>query len=162
MRAVVQRVVGASVSVDGQVVGAISGPGLCVLLGVTHADTPATAARCAAKVHELRIFDPHRAVAQSAGQLCLPPGIPAREASASDLGLPLLVISQFTLYGQTRKGRRPTWDQAAPGDLAEPLVEHFVAALRSRGASVATGVFAADMAVSLTNDGPVTLIVDVD
>lgn len=162
MRAVVQRVLGASVSVGGEVVGAFEGPGLCVLLGVTHGDTQATAARCAAKVHALRIFDPKRAVAQSAGRLCLPPGTPDREVSASDLGLPLLVVSQFTLYGQTRKGRRPTWELAAPGDVAEPLVADFVAALRARGAQVATGVFAADMAVSMTNDGPVTLIVDVD
>lgn len=161
MRAVVQRVVGASVSVAGQVVGEIEGPGLCVLLGVTHEDTPDTASRCAGKVHDLRIFDPQRATAQSHGRICVPPGSPHREASASDLGLPLLVVSQFTLYGQTRKGRRPTWELAAPGDVAEPLVDHFVAALRARGAHVATGVFAADMAVSMTNDGPVTLIIDV-
>ena len=136
-----QRVSQASVSVDGEVVGAIDGPGLMVLVGVTHDDTPAQAARLASKLWGLRVFD--------------------GEVSCSDLGAPLLVISQFTLYGDTRKGRRPSWIAAAPGPVAEPLVEEVVAALRRLGAHVETGRFGADMKVSLTNDGPVTLILDV-
>ncbi|MDN3359733.1 D-aminoacyl-tRNA deacylase [Actinomadura sp. DC4] len=143
MRAVVQRVSQASVSVDGQVVGAISEPGLLALVGVTHDDTPEKAARLAAKLWGLRVFEG------------------ATEASCSDLGAPLLVISQFTLYGDTRKGRRPSWIAAAPGPVAEPLVEEVVAALRRLGAKVETGRFGADMKVSLVNDGPITLIVDV-
>jgi D-tyrosyl-tRNA(Tyr) deacylase len=138
---VVQRVSQASVSVSGDVVGAIDEPGLMVLVGVTHDDTPAQAARLAAKLWGLRVFD--------------------GEVSCSDLGAPLLVISQFTLYGDTRKGRRPSWIAAAPGPVAEPLVEEVVAALRRLGARVETGRFGADMKVSLTNDGPVTLILDV-
>ena len=141
VRAVVQRVSQASVSVDDRVVGAISEPGLLVLVGVTHDDTPAKAARLAAKLWGLRVF----------------PG----ETSCSDLGAPLLVISQFTLYGDTRKGRRPSWIAAAPGPVAEPLVEEVVSALRRLGAKVETGRFGADMKVSLTNDGPITLILDV-
>lgn len=140
MRAVVQRVAGASVTVDGRTVGAI-GPGLVVLIGVTHDDTPAQASALARKVHELRILDGER--------------------SAAEVGAPLLVISQFTLYADTRKGRRPSWSAAAPGPVAEPLVDAVVAALRARGAMVQTGIFGAYMQVSLTNDGPVTLIVDV-
>ena len=136
-----QRVSQASVSVGGDVVGAIDEPGLMVLVGVTHDDTPAQAARLAAKLWGLRVFD--------------------GEVSCSDLGAPLLVISQFTLYGDTRKGRRPSWIAAAPGPVAEPLVEEVVAALRRLGARVETGRFGADMKVSLTNDGPVTLILDV-
>jgi D-tyrosyl-tRNA(Tyr) deacylase len=141
VRAVVQRARTASVSVAGSVVGAIDRPGLCVLVGVTHDDTAQDAARLAAKVHELRIL----------------PG----ERSAAELDAPLLVVSQFTLYADTRKGRRPSWSAAAPGPVAEPLVEAFVAALRSRGATVATGVFGAWMEVALVNDGPVTVLVEV-
>ena len=140
MRAVVQRVTEASVTVSGEVVGRI-GPGLCVLVGVTHTDEPAHAERLATKVHELRILDSER--------------------SAADAGAPLLVVSQFTLYGDTRKGRRPTWTAAAPRAHAEPLVDHVVATLRARGAHVETGVFGADMKVALVNDGPVTLLVEV-
>ncbi len=140
MRAVVQRVTEASVTVSGEVVGRI-GPGLCVLVGVTHTDEPAHAERLAAKVHEVRILDGER--------------------SAADAGAPLLVVSQFTLYGDTRKGRRPTWTAAAPRAHAEPLVDHVVATLRARGAHVETGVFGADMKVALVNDGPVTLLVEV-
>jgi D-tyrosyl-tRNA(Tyr) deacylase len=140
VRALVQRVRSASVTVDGSVVGEI-GAGLCVLVGVTHSDTAAVAERLAAKVHDLRILDGER--------------------SASDDGAPLLVISQFTLYGDARKGRRPTWSAAAPGPVAEPLVEAVVAALRSRGAVVETGVFGADMQVALVNDGPFTVLVEV-
>jgi len=141
MRAVVQRVSEASVAVDGQVVAAIDEPGLLVLVGVTHQDTPATAAKLAAKLWGLRILE--------------------GEKSCSDVAAPLLVVSQFTLYADTRKGRRPTWQAAAPSPVAEPLVDALAAALRALGARVETGVFGADMKVSLINDGPVTIIVDV-
>lgn len=145
MRAVVQRALGASVRVDGAVVGSFEGPGLVVLVGVTHDDTPARAGRLADKVYDLRIFD----------------GGDGPERSAADLGLPVLVISQFTLYADTRKGRRPTWDAAAPRPVAEPLVEAVVTRLRERGVTVATGVFGADMKVSLVNDGPITISVEI-
>lgn len=141
MRAVVQRVSSASVTVDGVTAGAIDEPGLLVLVGVTHTDTRAEAARLAAKLWGLRIL--------------------SGEKSCSDVGAPLLVVSQFTLYGDARKGRRPTWQAAAPGPVAEPLVEAVCAELRGLGARVETGVFGADMRVGLTNDGPVTLILDV-
>ncbi|MQY04415.1 D-aminoacyl-tRNA deacylase [Actinomadura sp. RB68] len=141
MRAVVQRVGQASVTVEGRVVGEIEGPGLLVLVGVTHDDTPEQARRLAAKLWGLRIL--------------------AGEKSCSDLGAPLLVISQFTLYGDARKGRRPTWIAAAPGPVAEPLVDAVVAELRALGAKVETGVFGADMQVALVNDGPITLVLDV-
>jgi D-tyrosyl-tRNA(Tyr) deacylase len=137
---VVQRVTQASVTVDGQAVGAISEPGLLVLVGITHDDTPEKAAKLAAKLWGLRILD--------------------GEKSCSDVSAPLLVISQFTLYADTRKGRRPTWQAAAPGPVAEPLVDAVVSSLRGLGARVQTGVFGADMKVSLVNDGPVTLILD--
>ncbi len=140
MRAVVQRVASASVTVDGQVVGAIHRPGLLVLVGVTHDDSPARAQWLARKVWELRILDGER--------------------SCSEVGAPLLVVSQFTLYADLRKGRRPSWSAAAPGSIAEPLVDAVVAALRSYGAEVATGVFGAMMQVALVNDGPVTLVLD--
>lgn len=156
MRAVVQRAHGASVTVDGVVLGAFRGPGLVVLVGVTHEDTPAVAKRLAEKIHGMRLFE--RRHAPDPEQV---PEDAARELSAEELGLPLLVISQFTLYGDTRKGRRPTWDAAAPGPVAEPLVTAVVDALRARGASVQTGRFGADMQVCLTNDGPITLIVEV-
>ena len=141
MRAVVQRVSEASVAVDGQVVAAIDEPGLLVLVGVTHQDTLATAAKLAAKLWGLRILE--------------------GEKSCSDVAAPLLVVSQFTLYADTRKGRRPTWQAAAPSPVAEPLVDALAAALRALGARVETGVFGADMKVSLINDGPVTIIIDV-
>jgi D-aminoacyl-tRNA deacylase len=140
VRAVVQRVTQASVTVDGQAVGAISEPGLLVLVGITHDDTPELAAKLAAKLWGLRILD--------------------GEKSCSDVSAPLLVISQFTLYADTRKGRRPTWQAAAPGPVAEPLVDAVVTSLRGLGARVQTGVFGADMKVSLVNDGPVTLVLD--
>jgi D-aminoacyl-tRNA deacylase len=140
MRAVLQRVTEASVTVDGEVVGRIDGPGLCVLVGVTHTDDAGVAERMAAKIHEVRVLRDER--------------------SAADAGAPLLVISQFTLYGDARKGRRPTWNAAAGGETAQPLVDHLVATLRGRGAQVATGRFGADMQVALVNDGPVTLILD--
>jgi len=128
------------VSVAGTVTGQLSAPGLVVLVGVTHADTAVTAAALASKIYYLRIL--------------------AGEKSCADLGAPLLVISQFTLYADTAKGRRPSWSAAAPGPVAEPLVTAFAAALRDLGASVATGVFGADMQVELVNDGPVTLILE--
>lgn len=140
MRLVVQRATRASVTVDGRLVGSLPEPGLVLLVGVTHGDTEADAARLAEKVWGLRIL--------------------REERSASDLGAPLLVVSQFTLYADVRKGRRPSWNEAAPGPVAERLVDSFVAALRALGARVETGVFGADMAVELINDGPVTLIVD--
>jgi D-tyrosyl-tRNA(Tyr) deacylase len=140
VRAVVQRVSRASVTVGGRVVGAVGEPGLLVFVGVTHEDTPDKAARLAAKLWGLRILD--------------------GEESCSDLGAPLLVISQFTLYADTRKGRRPTWQAAAPGPVAEPLVEAVISSLRALGARVETGVFGADMQVSLINDGPVTILVE--
>jgi D-tyrosyl-tRNA(Tyr) deacylase len=154
MRAVVQRASGAQVVVDGEVVAAFDGPGLVVLVGVTHDDTPERARRLAAKVHELRVFDRRHA----------PDGTLAderRELSAAELGLPVIVVSQFTLYGDTRKGRRPTWNDAAPGHVAEPLVAEVVSAMRALGAEVGTGVFGADMAVTLTNDGPITLVLEI-
>lgn len=155
MRAVVQRAARAAVTVDGREVGGFDGPGLVVLVGVTHEDSPDHATKLADKIYGLRIFE-HR---HAADTTCLPPGA-AREVSAADLGLPVLVISQFTLYADTRKGRRPTWDQAAPGPVAEPLVDAVVQALRDAGAHVTTGIFGADMQVELVNDGPITIIVE--
>jgi D-tyrosyl-tRNA(Tyr) deacylase len=137
---VVQRVTSASVTVDGVVVGEIRGQGLVVLLGVTHDDGPAQVELIARKIAELRILRDERA--------------------AADVGAPVLVVSQFTLYANTRKGRRPTWNEAAPGPVAEPLVGAVVQALEARGLEVATGVFGADMAVELVNDGPVTILLE--
>jgi D-aminoacyl-tRNA deacylase len=159
MRVVVQRVDGARVLVSGEVVGAIEGPGLCVLVGVTHSDTPDVAARLADKVYDMRLFD-EAALGERLTGACLPAGQRPRELSAADVGLPVLVVSQFTLYGQTRKGRRPTWEAAAPGPKAEPLVAAFAHRLRQRGAPVAEGRFGAMMRVELVNDGPVTVIVE--
>lgn len=161
MRAVVQRVDGARVVVDGAVVGSIEGPGLCVLVGATHTDTAAVAQRLADKVYDMRLFD-EAALGERFTGVCLPPGQRPRELSASDVGLPVLVVSQFTLYGQTRKGRRPTWEAAAPGPVAEPLVAAFAERLRERGAEVAEGRFGAMMRVELVNDGPITVIVELD
>ena len=143
MRAVVSRVGTAAVTVDGAVVGEI-GSGLLALVGATHTDDVERARAMARKIHELRIF----------------PG-PDGEVSASDLGLPLLVVSQFTLYADTRKGRRPSWQDAAPGEIAEPLVDEVVAELRRRGAVVATGVFGAKMQVTSVNEGPMTLLLEI-
>ena len=155
MRALVQRVDGARVVVAGETVGQIEGPGLLVLVGVTHTDTHAVAAALAAKVYHLRIFD------ALDFEACLPPGGP-REVSAHTLGLPALVVSQFTLYADTNKGRRPTWEAAAPGALAEPLVDHFSESLRALGAHVAEGIFGADMRVESINNGPMTLLVEIN
>ncbi len=156
MRAVIQRADGARVSVDGEVLGAYEGPGIVLLVGVTHDDDQAKATALADKVYGLRIFEHHHANDLA----CLPPSAP-REVSARDLGLPVLVISQFTLYASTKKGRRPTWDAAAPGPIAEPLVDAVAQALRDLGAPVHTGRFGADMQVGFTNDGPMTVIIDV-
>jgi D-aminoacyl-tRNA deacylase len=140
MRLVIQRVTSARVEVDSGIVGAIDRPGLVILVGVTHDDQPTTADRLAEKVWTLRILDGER--------------------SCQEENAPVLVVSQFTLYADTRKGRRPSWSAAAPRAVSEPLIEAFVSALRLRGAEVATGVFGAYMKVTLTNDGPVTLILD--
>ena len=139
MRAVVQTVGRAAVTVDGEVVGAID-DGLLVLLGVTHTDTVETARTMARKVHELRILD--------------------EERSAADTGAPILVVSQFTLYGDARKGRRPSWTAAAPAEVAEPLVTAVVEALRARGAKVETGRFRAHILVESVNVGPRTVLLD--
>ncbi|MCW2527666.1 MAG: D-tyrosyl-tRNA(Tyr) deacylase [Pseudonocardiales bacterium] len=143
MRVVAQRVTSAEVSVAGQVVGRLppgGTPGLLVLIGVTHSDTPATSRRMADKTWTLRILDD--------------------EKSCADNAAPILVVSQFTLYADTRKGRRPSWNAAAPGAVSEPLVTAYVEALRLLGAHVETGIFGADMAVSLVNDGPMTILLD--
>ena len=141
MRAVVQRVARASVTVDGEVVGSVEGEGLLALVGVTQDDGPEQVERLARKIAELRLLRDERSVL--------------------DAGAGVLVVSQFTLYGDARKGRRPSWSAAAPGPVAEPLVDAVCAALRARGVPVATGVFGADMSVELVNDGPVTLVLDV-
>jgi D-tyrosyl-tRNA(Tyr) deacylase len=156
VRAVIQRADGAEVRVSDGAVGGFSGPGLVVLVGITHGDSVEGAKKLAAKVWGLRLFD------RDALHPTLLTSVPeSRELSASDANLPLLVISQFTLYGDAKKGRRPTWDAAAPGDVAEPLVAAVVAELRRLGATVTTGVFGADMRVSLVNDGPFTVVLDV-
>jgi D-tyrosyl-tRNA(Tyr) deacylase len=145
MRALVQRVTMARVVIDGEVVGAI-GPGLCVLVGVTHTDDAATAAKLADKVWNLRVMADDQGV---------------MNRSVADTSGQVLVVSQFTLYGNTARGRRPSWVDAARPEVAEPLVHEVVAQLRERGATVATGRFGADMQVELVNDGPVTLLLEV-
>lgn len=140
MRAVLQRVTRAAVLVDGEVVGELDRPGLVALVGVTHGDGQEQVDLLARKISELRILHDERSVL--------------------DEGAPVLVVSQFTLYADTRKGRRPTWNAAAPGPVAEPVVDSLVAALRERGLRVGTGVFGADMAVELVNDGPVTILLE--
>jgi D-tyrosyl-tRNA(Tyr) deacylase len=141
VRAVAARVTRAEVTVGGEVVGAITGPGLLVLLGIHTGDDVAKAATMARKLHELRIL--------------------RDEQSCAGVNAPLLVVSQFTLYGDTKKGRRPSWTQAARPEVAEPLVDTVVTELRGRGATVATGRFGAMMAVSSVNDGPFTVLVEV-
>jgi D-aminoacyl-tRNA deacylase len=142
MRVLVQRVSSAAVTIDGQVVGAIrpEGQGLLAFVGVTHSDDAAKAQRLAEKLWNLRIL--------------------AGELSAADVNAPILVVSQFTLYADTAKGRRPSWNAAAPGAVAEPLVTAFMEALRTLGAHVETGVFGANMQVELINDGPVTVFLE--
>ena len=145
MRALVQRVAQARVRVDGQVVGEI-GPGLCCLVGATHGDDRDSAVKLAAKIWHLRIL------ADENGHM---------NRSVAEVGGEILVVSQFTLYGDTRKGRRPSFIAAAAPDEAAPLIDELVAELRRLGATVATGSFGANMAVELTNDGPVTLMIEV-
>lgn len=140
MRIVLQRVSRAAVTVGGDVVGAIEEPGLVALVGVTHDDDAATAAKLAEKTWTLRLL--------------------AGERSCADLGAPVLAISQFTLYGDARRGRRPSWSAAAPGPVSEPVFEAYVQALRDLGARVQTGRFGAAMQVELVNDGPFTLVLD--
>lgn len=144
MRAVLQRASRASVTVDGEVLSSFDRQGLVVLVGVTHDDGPEQVELVSRKVAELRILD----------------GADGSEVSVTDLDAPVIVVSQFTLYADTRKGRRPSWNAAAPGPVAEPLVDAVVAALRGRGLTVGTGRFGADMQVELVNDGPMTLVVD--
>ncbi|KRC53865.1 MULTISPECIES: D-aminoacyl-tRNA deacylase [unclassified Nocardioides] len=140
MRAVLQRVTSASVVVDGAVVGALAAPGLLVYLGITHEDGPAEVAWMARKIRDLRILPD--------------------ETSVADNGAPVLVVSQFTLYGDARKGRRPTWTAAAPGPVSEPLYDAVCAALEEAGTPVERGVFGADMAVTSVNDGPFTVLLE--
>jgi D-tyrosyl-tRNA(Tyr) deacylase len=140
VRAVIQRVLRASVRVDGAVVGAFDEPGLLIYLGVTHDDGEDEIAWMARKIWELRVL--------------------REERSASDVGAPLLVVSQFTLYGDARKGRRPTWQAAAPGPVSEPAYDAMCAELERLGARVQRGVFGADMRVESVNDGPITLILE--
>jgi D-tyrosyl-tRNA(Tyr) deacylase len=140
MRAVVQRTLSASVRVDGEVVGGTTAPGLLVYLGVTHDDGPADVTWTARKIWELRLL--------------------REERSASDEGAPILLVSQFTLYGDARKGRRPTWAAAAPGPVSEPLYEAVASELERLGAHVERGVFGADMQVASVNDGPITMILE--
>jgi len=140
VRAVVQRVLTASVSVDGAVVGALDEPGLLVYLGITHGDGPEEVAWMARKIRDLRIL--------------------RDEQSASDIAAPVLVVSQFTLYGDARKGRRPTWTAAAPGAISEPLYEAVCAELERLGTQVQRGVFGAMMEVSSVNDGPFTVLLE--
>jgi D-tyrosyl-tRNA(Tyr) deacylase len=140
MRAVLQRATSASVTVDGEVVGRIDEPGLVVLLGITHDDGSEKVTWMARKIRDLRIM--------------------REEKSIGELGAPVLVISQFTLYGDARKGRRPTWLAAAPGDVSEPIYRAVCEALEQQGTHVERGVFGADMTVTLANDGPVTMILE--
>jgi D-tyrosyl-tRNA(Tyr) deacylase len=144
VRAVLQRASRASVSVDGQILSSFDRQGLVVLVGVTHDDGPEQVETIARKVAELRVLD----------------GVDGSEVSVTDLDAPVIVVSQFTLYADTRKGRRPSWNAAAPGPVAEPLVDAVVEALRGRGLTVGTGRFGADMQVELVNDGPMTIVVD--
>lgn len=140
MRALLQRAARASVTVDGELISKFDYQGIVALVGVTHTDGPEEIATIVRKIAELRILDD--------------------EKSVQDVGAPVIVVSQFTLYADTKKGRRPSWNAAAPADIAEPLVEKVVAGLRDRGISVGTGVFGANMQVELINDGPITIMVE--
>ncbi|HCN40337.1 D-aminoacyl-tRNA deacylase [Rothia sp. (in: high G+C Gram-positive bacteria)] len=142
MRVVLQRVTSAAVTVDGQTVGSIDRPGLLALVGITHHDGEAQVQKLAEKTAHLRLLE--------------------GEVSCLDAGAPVLAVSQFTLYADSKKGRRPSWSKAAPAPISEPLFNSYVEALRALGLKVETGVFGAQMQVSLTNDGPVTLILDTD
>lgn len=143
MRGILQRVTRASVSVDGELIGECPGPGALVLVGVTHEDTLEQAKTLARKIAELRIFEDETSIQDRAEEVSV------------------LVVSQFTLYGDVRKGRRPSWSKAAPGPVAEPLVDAVVEELRNRGIHVETGRFGAMMSVELVNDGPYTLVIEV-
>lgn len=151
MRAVLQRAVEGRVRIDGEIVGELDAPGLVVLLGVTHDDGDTQVAAMVRKITGLRVMPGEVSVAD----------LHATDLEAGEARTRLLVVSQFTLYGDTRKGRRPSWGAAAPGDVAEPRIEDVVAGLRGTGLRVATGRFGADMAVELVNDGPFTVVVDV-
>jgi D-tyrosyl-tRNA(Tyr) deacylase len=140
VRTVLQRVSRAAVVVDGEVVGSIDRPGLLALVGVTHTDGPEQVELTARKIADLRILDGERSVL--------------------DEGAPVLVVSQFTLHADTRKGRRPSWNAAAPGPVAEPVVDQLVNALRDKGIDVATGRFGAHMEIEMVADGPVTIVLD--
>ncbi|WP_062305792.1 D-aminoacyl-tRNA deacylase [Demequina subtropica] len=140
MKAVLQRASRASVTVDGTVTASFDRQGIVALVGVTHGDGPEQVQTIARKIAELRILSDERSV--------------------SDVDAPVIVVSQFTLYADTRKGRRPSWNGAAPGPVAEPLVESVVAALRAQGLTVGTGVFGAHMDVELVNDGPITILLE--
>ncbi|SEJ09697.1 D-aminoacyl-tRNA deacylase [Demequina mangrovi] len=140
MKAVLQRASRASVTVDGAITASFDRQGIVALVGVTHGDGPEQVQTIARKIAELRILDD--------------------EKSVSDVDAPVIVVSQFTLYADVRKGRRPSWNGAAPGPVAEPLVESVVAALRERGLTVGTGVFGAHMDVELVNDGPITILLE--
>lgn len=142
MRVVLQRVTSAAVTVDGQTVGSIDRPGLLALVGITHHDGEAQVQKLAEKTAHLRLLE--------------------GEVTCLDAGAPVLAVSQFTLYADSKKGRRPSWSKAAPAPISEPLFNSYVEALRALGLKVETGVFGAQMQVSLTNDGPVTLILDTD
>lgn len=142
MRVVLQRVTSAAVTVDGQTVGSIDRPGLLALVGITHHDGEAQVQKLAEKTAHLRLLE--------------------GEVSCLDAGAPVLAVSQFTLYADSKKGRRPSWSKAAPAPISEPLFNSYVEALRALGLKVETGVFGAQMQVSLSNDGPVTLILDTD
>lgn len=141
MKAVITRVLSGGVSVAGEIVGQITQPGLLVLVGVTHTDSREVAGKMAAKIQGLRIL--------------------RNELSVADTGAPILLVSQFTLYGETTKGRRPSWAAAAPGAIAQPLVAYLVDMLRHNGSEVVTGRFGADMAVSSVNDGPFTVLLEI-
>ncbi|GAA4793224.1 D-aminoacyl-tRNA deacylase [Rothia endophytica] len=142
MRVILQRVTSAAVTVDGQTVGSIDRPGLLALVGITHDDGETQVQKLAEKTAQLRLLE--------------------GEVSCLDAGAPVLAVSQFTLYADSKKGRRPSWSKAAPAPVSEPLFNSYVEALRALGLKVETGVFGAQMQVSLTNDGPVTLILDTD
>lgn len=150
-----QRASGATVTVTGNPVGGFDGLGLVALIGVTHDDSNESAKRLASKLYGLRIFDAQTLAAHGVTTDS------TSELSASDISAPVLVISQFTLYANTKKGRRPTWDAAAPGDIAEPLVDEVVRELRALGAQVSTGKFGTDMQLTLTNTGPMTVLLEV-
>jgi D-tyrosyl-tRNA(Tyr) deacylase len=156
MKAVIQRVDGAAVEVGGQIIGQFSGPGLMVLVGISVEDDISKCAPLADKIWKLRIFEREQLLSRGISVT-----VETNEVAAADAGLPILLISQFTLYADTSKGRRPTWLQAARGEQAEPLVNEVARALRDLGAKVETGKFGADMRITQICDGPMTVLVEV-